>query len=348
MSTRANSLSAALAFFVVAKEANVETLVWLLGATLANIVVVSYDVWLDEGLEVAPALNKAVERLNSKEDCWKAVWTKFGAVLGRTSRVAGVDWKMKIDESPHRFLACEVRIRSSQLSSGGSVMLGLVASQKVARGFPKSWIEEVCSAVAENQVRYICGVFSRGKEDTEKLFKDLNLCEGALFFQPFWTEDADGDADGSSDASRLTDEIMDAVAARFEMGVPKNVKLVAVYPAYVVVRGPSQDVSVPLIMNQPSWPNDLFPHGSGIEKGLGRLVDVPRLPQEKSEVDLQYSLPLRQKQAPIHLWRKGVHQLLLWLGSSRPSEKCQKKNVASKAWYYQRPMARRARCNRQA
>ena len=47
MSTRANSLSAALAFFVVAKEANVETLVWLLGATLANIVVVSYDVWLD-------------------------------------------------------------------------------------------------------------------------------------------------------------------------------------------------------------------------------------------------------------------------------------------------------------
>ena len=62
MSTRANSLSAALAFFVVAKEANVETLVWLLAATPANIVVVSYDVWLDEGLDVAPALNNAVKR----------------------------------------------------------------------------------------------------------------------------------------------------------------------------------------------------------------------------------------------------------------------------------------------
>ena len=191
----------------------------------------------------------------------------------------------------------------------------------------------MCSAVAEYQVIYICGVFSRGKEDTEKLFKDLNLCEGDLFFQPFWTEDVDGDADGSSDASRLTDEIMDAVAARFEMGVPKNVKLVAVYPAYVVVRGPSQDVSVPLIMNQHSWPNDLFPHGSGIEKGLGRLVDVPRLPQEESEVDLQDSLPLRQKKAPLHHWRKGVHQLLLWLGSSRPSEWRQQKNLASR-WRY--------------
>ena len=81
--------------------------------------------------------------------------------------------------------------------------------------------------------------------DTEKLFKDLNIWEGDLFFQPFWTAHADGDADGSSDASRLTDETMDAVAARFEMGMTKNVKPVAVYPAYVVVRGPSQDVSVP-------------------------------------------------------------------------------------------------------
>lgn len=117
VSTRANSLSAALAFFVVAKEANVETLVWLRAATPANIVVVSYDVWLDEGLEVAPALHKAVEQLNSKEDCWKAVWTKFGAVLGKTSRVAGVDWEMKIDKCPHILLCCEVRIRSSKLSS---------------------------------------------------------------------------------------------------------------------------------------------------------------------------------------------------------------------------------------
>ena len=162
-----------------------------------------------------------------------------------------------------------------------------MASQKEARNYPRAWKHDVRSAVADFQVRYICGVFSRGKKDTEKLFKELNIGQGALFFQPFWTEDADG----SSDASRLTDEDMAAVAARFEMGVPKHVKLVAVYPAYVVVRGPSQDVSVPLISNQPSWSNYLFRDGSGIEKGLGRLVDVPRLPQGKSQVDLQDSLP---------------------------------------------------------
>ena len=58
----------------------------------------------------------------------------------------------------------------------------------------------------------MCGVFWRGKEETEKLFKRLNVCEGGLFFQPFWTEDAD---------DRLTDEDMAAVAARFGV-VPKN------------------------------------------------------------------------------------------------------------------------------
>ena len=174
MATRANSVNATIAFFVVAKEATVENLRWLLSATPANILVVSYHVWLDDNFQVASAVNKAVEQLNRDEELWKAVWTSFGAVLGKTNRVSGVHWELKIDKGPHRFLCCEVRIRNSNLSSEGSVMLGLVASQKLARGYPKAWREEVCSAVAEDHVRYICGVFSRGKEDTEKLFKDLN------------------------------------------------------------------------------------------------------------------------------------------------------------------------------
>ena len=150
-------------------------------------------------------------------------------------------------------------------------------------------------------MRYICGVFSRGKKDTEKLFKELNIGQGALFFQPFWAQHADGDADGGAQQRERA-----AVAARFEMGVPKNVKHVAVYPAYVVVRGPSQSVSVPHITYQPYWPDDLFPHGSGIEKGLGRLVDVPWLRQEKIEGDLQDVIPLKQKRAPLQHWTRPL------------------------------------------
>ena len=150
--------------------------------------------------------------LNKGEACWKALWTKCGAVLGRTSSVENLQWMTKIDESSHRFLICELFIRNSYSSTGGSVRLGLVASRKGAYNYPTAWKNVARSAVADFQVRYICGVFSRGKKDTEKFFKELNIGQGALFFQPFWTEDADGDAAGSIDASRLTDEIMDAVA----------------------------------------------------------------------------------------------------------------------------------------
>ena len=133
---------------------------------------------------------------------------------------------MKIDESPHSSLCCAVRRRISHSSSEGSAILGLVASQKAARGYPKAWREQVCSAVAEYQVLYICGVFSRGKEDTEKLFKDLNIGQGALFFQPFWTKHVDGDAVGGAQTRERG-----AVAARFEMGVAEKVRRVGVYPA---------------------------------------------------------------------------------------------------------------------
>ena len=104
----------------------------------------------------------------------------------------------KIDGGSHRFLICELFIRNSYSSTGGSVRLGLVASRKGAYNYPTAWKNLVRSAVAEYQVRYICGVFSRGKKDTEKLFKELNIGQGALFFQPFWTKHADGDADGGA------------------------------------------------------------------------------------------------------------------------------------------------------
>ena len=76
----------------------------------------------------------------------------------------------------------------------------------------QAWVTSVCSAVAENDVRYMCGVFWRGKEETETLFKRLRACEDGVFFQPFWTEESRG---------RFSDDEMAAVAARFGV-VPKN------------------------------------------------------------------------------------------------------------------------------
>ena len=191
--------------------------------------------------------------------------------------------------------------------------------------YGQTFLKSVSEAVEQGDVRYMFGVFWRGKTETEKLFKRLDVCEGGLFFQPFWT---------TVSQNMLNETQMAAVAARFGV-VPENASCIAVYPAYLVVRGPSKEVSVPAIWAQPWWTGELFPYGSGIERSLRHLSDVPQLPQNK-EVNLQDFLPLKQKPAPLWRWRKGVHQLILWVGSSRPSEKCATNNFASKASFHQR------------
>ena len=77
------------------------------------------------------------------------VWTTCGAVLGRTSSVEDLQWMTKIDESSHRSLICELFIRNSYSSTGGSVRLGLVASRKGAYNYPTEWKNIVRSAVAD-------------------------------------------------------------------------------------------------------------------------------------------------------------------------------------------------------
>ena len=95
-------------------------------------------------------------------------------------------------------------------------------------------------------------------------------------------------------------------------------EFIAVYPAYLVVLGLSKDVTRPNMWEQPNWDSKLFPCKSGIEMGLRGVPDVPQFP-EHGEVTRDFR-PLSQKHAPLDLWKKGVHQLLLWVGSSRPSK----------------------------
>ena len=89
-------------------------------------------------------------------------------------------------------------------------------------------------------------------------------------------------------------------------------------PAYLVVLGPSKDVTRPKMWEHTNWDSKLFPCKSGIEMGLRGVSVVPQFP-EHGEVTRDF-LPLKQKPAPLDLWKQGVHQLLLWVGSSRPSK----------------------------
>ena len=137
--------------------------------TRANIVVVSYDEWKDTSSNTRETMIGAWQRFNRGGTMWNALWMRPGAVFVKTARISTVAEKLRINSGPHRCTVVECLIRETHLSASGSVTLGLVASASGAGPYQAPWLNMVCSAVAGNQVRYICGVFWRGKDDTETL-----------------------------------------------------------------------------------------------------------------------------------------------------------------------------------
>jgi len=297
----------------VTKDATEEDITWLFSNTPANLVVVSYDIWEDESRDIATTVRKAVERLNKGKTVWDTLRLPYGAICAKTSRISSFRETLHIGgDGPHRFICCDFDIRESRLSASGNVKLGFFASAKRAGPYEQSWMSMVCSAVAESNVHYICGVFWRKKDEIETLFKQLGATESGVFFQPWWTQEKH---------NRFDEQMMTALGARF--GITLNgTRHVAVYPAYVVALGTRADETTrPELQRQPLWQDELFPAESPIQRGGKDLSVVPQLPERIAPGGITRAfLPLMQKQAPPQKWIKGVHQLLLWVGYSRPSK----------------------------
>ena len=195
-------------------------LVRLFSSTRAIIVVVSYDKWNDKRSTMQETMGEVFRRLGSGTTQWIALWMTPGAVFAKTARISTVELKLSISSGTHRFCVVECQNKGSYVSASGPVTLGLVARASDAGPYQDSWLSMVCSAVAAEQARYVCGVFWRGKDDTELFFKRLGAGDYGFFFQPFWTEEPQ---DGFND-----DEVA-AVAANFNV-VPKDTSYVAVHP----------------------------------------------------------------------------------------------------------------------
>ena len=304
-------MSVCLAHFVVATEATVDDLERLFSYTPSNLVVVSYQDW-SNWRAVEGTLEEAMHRLNGGEvRQWHELWLRPGAIFGKTSRISSVEDGLRLAKGHHRFISVKCQVRKSPLSASGSVRLGLFASAKDAGAYPDGWMRHVFREIEEAQVRYICGVFWCGKKETETLFKRLRICKAGMFFQPFWIEEPQ---------EGFNDDEFDAAAARFDM-IAKNARLIAVFPAYLVVLGRFSSISRPGMWDAPNWNGKLFPCGSRTEKGFRALPAVPQL-REKDEGTFGDAIPLvRQRKAPLDKWKKGVHQILIWVGYSRPSKK---------------------------
>ena len=103
---------------------------------------------------------------------------------------------------------------------------------------------------------------------------------------------------------------------------------VVVYPAYVVLLGPCKEVQVPPMSQGPWFDNALLPRKSAIEGRLGTLADVPLWQRPDRPQDDAYRScgrcmdfgRLKQKSIDPNWWCSGVHQILLWVGTSRPGQ----------------------------
>ena len=117
---------------------------------------------------------------------------------------------------------------------------------------------------------------------------------------------------------------------RTVLGVrPKDVEYIAVYPAYIVILGPCREIIVPEIRHAPWWSRAWAPKDSIIDKRVKPLSSVPIWqcePQLRPQGEADRSCGLmdfgrvKQKVPSMQWWVNGVHQIILWVGSSRPSK----------------------------
>ena len=121
--TRTNSVNVTIAHYVLTEDCTIKDLVWLLGNTPANIVVINFDRWL----ETSERREKLREAL--VESVWLQVMLVCVAVLGTKTRVGGLRLLLTTNGGRHRFMFVACSIIPSRLSEAGSVVRVVFACQ---------------------------------------------------------------------------------------------------------------------------------------------------------------------------------------------------------------------------
>ena len=326
-----------LAHFVVTPKAAREDLDQLFKQTPAHIVVVTYDA----AVAAEEQFRETTEILEAMGDRWHAHFMTHGVVLGLKCRIASLTCKETYVFGGHVFVCVEAAVAESHLNPRTAVAVGAVYDAHQCRfygGFSPGFVFKVRAAIKELNVRFVAGLFSCPKEDVQSLFSNLNVHGDCPFFQPLWTEDP----------NTLGPEVnVPAVAERFRVW-PRDVKKIVVYPAYIVILGPCWEIKVPEIQQAPWWNSRWAPKDSTIDQRVKPLSSVPIWqcdPQLRPQGEADRSCGLMQfgqvKQKEASEWWRinGVHQLILWVGSSRPSQQ-------SKANRSKHSKANRSKTNR--
>jgi hypothetical protein len=195
------------------------------------------------------------------------------------------------------YISAKVQLCQGYVKSSTAVAVAACyrTHQKLAHTcWPEPFIQQVSAAMREGGVRFLGGVFDCPSQQAAALGRSCGAVAPSQFAQIF-KETIDGRAN-----------------YRFSLG-------------FIFVIGDA-NCRIPRVQEQPEIPpwlhNDSGLWCSSLWRSTRALVDMPRWEQDGDTVnnDLMFLGGVKQKVALTKCWSPGIHQLLLYVGTSRQSQ----------------------------
>ena len=309
----------AVAQFVVGISVHQEQLEWLLANTPAHVALVLFD---DPDEHDGPAAAVAAEskretlkdRLKDNPK-WETAWTDANknAVMYRRDRVRSIRFTVStFDARASCFLECfDVNLvpgTNPDISIAMAIFCPARGYPSETKYWPDEFVDDAVAVIKNRGVRVIMGVFTCPHVQVYHLALECGVAGKRPFCQA-WYEHHENPEEVDVDTT-----------VRWDVAKENGMNY-RVHPAYMMVTTPCAKIVYPSTEAAPWLPEWLQAGNGGIAKLCGALKDAPTWPpepQSRSRGFANFDLgKCQQKPADLRWWVPGIHQLLLFLGTSR-------------------------------
>ena len=236
------------------------------------------------------------------QDRWTGQFATGGAMFTRNDRVNALPSDLTFSHGPHEFVLFRFETRDDAWNMATAVAVGAVfedvevACSTAFTSWTGAFQMHVERAMQDNAVRFLVGVFHCRRTQLENVCESVGGLKG-VFCQK-WT----------------LDHPTAAVAAEAKW-----------YPSLVLAFGPCHCTNS---VEPIEWPNWLCDNGSFRPHLLSEsyMLDPKRYKEKiQSLVDLGQ---IKHKPPNLDWWCAEMHQIMLWIGTSRTSKSAKAKGAA--------------------
>ena len=220
-----------IAQFVVTREVQAHDMKFLLSNTPGHIVIIIFD-----DNSVSQHSRRIVEDAVRECDRFESQWCDAGAVLSHKMRLKKVGALTSIHDEGANYTGFRFET-VGPWNSCTAVAVGVISSDPKG-DLSDKFMDDVLAAIEEDKIRFLAGLFGCSRERVEKLRPFPQEFCPTCFFQPWWKPGKEEEEEAASGGGRAGDS---AVAARYKLQT-SHVASYKVYPAYIVVFGPVQDI----------------------------------------------------------------------------------------------------------